>query len=225
MPTCHRYSWKGSPLPSDETWRVIADQSEYAKQAADERFIHLLALARCVNALRFSASVLTPVQGHDRQAAVRTRINSFLHTAAILFEGGRLAESLARHFRTDPAFALMAELLADRDVTTLFAETLKPVRDGFVFHYGPENIREALERNEEDEPVFVLGRGDQAYYQLADLVVVRTMIQTPQSEAERDASYAEVLKAVADLGVRFARAADRLIAPVLLQMGWRMVSR
>lgn len=215
------------PSSPDETWRIALDQDAYAALAGDDRFIHLIALARCVNALRFAQSALGPAQGDDSPLGIRTRLQSFFYTTALLFEGRKLAGWLAKQFRGQSGFADMAAILANREISALFAETLKPLRNGFVFHFDPDEVREALKRHGEDQPVFVLGQGrttGQTYYQLADMIAVRSMIAPPQSENDRDDQYRTVLRSVANFAISFNSAADKLIAAALLEMGWHMES-
>lgn len=206
-----------------ESWRLTIAAARYAELASDERFVHLLALARCVNSLRFGQSALNAVRNSDSPDGMRTRFNSFLYTSAVLFEALNVARWLASHFRSRPAFEDMRRILADRGVSSLASKKLKPLRNWFVFHFDPDQYRAALAlRFEEDAPEFVIGTDSQAYYALADMVVIRSLIPSPKSDEERDALYADLLGSVAHLAVRFVTAADRLIVAVLHDMGWRI---
>ncbi len=66
-----------------ELWKFGIGPALFEDQKVDERFWLLVALGRCVNALRFAQAPLAALLG-DSPADQRTRYNSFFLTCALL---------------------------------------------------------------------------------------------------------------------------------------------
>lgn len=205
-------------------WRVTCPPEVFSQLRSDERFWQLIALARLVNALRFSQAAL-PGHDDDSPHGVRQRFNSFFHTAALLKEGIPLVQRLGKHFRHLPAYReRFLPILQDRSVEQLLGENLKPLRDEAVSHFLENELGARLNDHDLDDLYFITGLGrsqGQTYYQMADMVAIRALTgPTPREEFVARAR--DLVRRTTDLALRFLIASDCLIGEALRSMGWLM---
>jgi len=210
----------------DAIWDVTCTKDVFDTLKKDERFLDLLTLARFFNALRFCQQPVIDAMSSDRPSASRQSINSFLFASSVLYEGFLLVEKLGQYFRDFDSFKNgFAVLLRDKKIRTLRETVLKRMRNKFVFHFDRDIALEALKDFELPNYRFATGFGKasgELYYGLADEVVMNYLLQ-PQpndTDGELNKRLRSMMKDITELMGQFIEAAERLIAEVLVTMGW-----
>ncbi len=203
-------------------WVCRLSRDQFARLRQDESFHVLLALARVVNSLRFMHQALLDFQDDDSPPRIRQRINSFIYTGAVLFEGIQLSKRLGKYFRTLESFSGFVAIHKDPHVEELFKDQLRRLRNEAVFHFDAQSIAASLQELDGDEIIFLRGSGSQqgnVYYDLADTTALHllTGIQ-PSAEAAVEHSRS-IVQRVTDLSIRFVKAADELICTILYNEG------
>ncbi|MFC1534975.1 hypothetical protein ACFL7M_16600 [Thermodesulfobacteriota bacterium] len=210
----------------DRIWDISCTKDIFDTLKRDERFLNLLTLARFFNALRFCQQPITDVRNSDNPSASRQRFNSFLFASSVLYEGFLLVEKLGQYFRDFDSFKNgFAVLLRDRKIRTLRETALKRMRNKFVFHFDVNVALEALEDFELQNYRFATGFGNasgEVYYRLADEAVMNYLLQhqPKDTDGELNKRFRLMMKEVTELMEQFTEAAERLIAEVLVDMGW-----
>lgn len=210
----------------DGPWQVVCTPADFVRWRNNESFHSLVALARVVNSIRFMHYSLLDSRYGDTPADMRQRLNSFMYTGALLFEGVQLSKKLGKHYRHLAAYQEGFQLLhRDPAVERLMANYLKPLRNEAVFHFDVSTVAENLKQMSDPEYVFVRAEGRGAgftYYELADASALRIVFG-----ARTDADYATraafLLESVAGLAVQFLKSADRLISAALDHPDWNRV--
>ena len=210
----------------DRVWDITCTKEIFDTLRTDERFLNLLTLARFFNALRFCQQPVIGAIKSDKPSASRQSINSFLFASSVLYEGFLLVERLGQYFKDLDSFKNgFAVLLRDKKVKTIRETTLKRMRNKFVFHFDRDLALEALKDFELQNYRFATGFGKasgELYYGLADEAVMNYLLQ-PQcndSDSELNKRLRTMIKDITELMGQFTEAAVRLIAEVLLTMGW-----
>lgn len=213
-------------IDADTPWKVVCSRPAFESLRSDEGFHLLLALARAVNSLRFTHQAMFDSRGSDLPAAVRQRMNSFMYTGALLFEGIELSRRLGKYFRPLDEFNHFSQIHRDRDAQSLVAEILKPLRDQTVFHFDVAPLAAAVTQMDNQEFIFVRAHGRQSgntYYDLADAAALHLVFGKSESAEEFEAQMLNRISRVTDLAVRFLSAADKLIVAALRSDGWQVV--
>ena len=211
---------------TDRIWDVFCTKEIFEKLKNDERFLNILTLARFFNALRFCQQPVIDARSSNRPSSSRQSINSFLFAGSVLYEGFLLAEKLGQHFRDFDSFKKgFAVLLRDNKIRMLRETVLKRMRNKFVFHFDHDIVSEALEYFELPNYRFATGFGKSSgelYYGLADEVAMNYLLQPKpnDTDTELDNRLRSMMKEITQLMGQFTDAAERLIAEVLVSMGW-----
>jgi hypothetical protein len=206
-------------------WDVVCSNEQLQRLRTHVGFQRLVALSRLANQLRFAQLVLPGVQGDDSPSGKRQRINSFFLTAALLHEGMQLAQRLAQFHRDRPSFqAGFSEILRSAEFRDLISNYIKRLRNQAVFHVDDEEIEELLGRYSADPTVFVSGSGRMAgatYYDLGDIVAMMTFVGPVSSHEEFMERSKDLMRRTTALAIAFVTAADKLIADLLPEYGFR----
>jgi hypothetical protein len=205
-------------------WKVVCDADQFTALKDREDFQQIVTLARLMNALRFAQTAI-PKRPKRTPASDRQQTNAFFLLSALTFEGWQLIKRMAKHFRTLESWKTgFQQLLRDRQYQRLVSTSLKPLRNQGTFHFFEDEVRRRLQEHEvDDELVFLSGRGTKsahAYYDLPDLLLLRTFIAQsgPDDELMRRAD--PLVTSASELVVKFLRAGDELIIEALSRMGF-----
>src|SRR5579862_7577051 len=82
-------------------WQIVCDRTAFERCQADPKFPYIVALARVVNALNTSHSLIAKAFKVDTPEVVRNRMNSFLFSSALLYEGLVLVRKMKRLFANE----------------------------------------------------------------------------------------------------------------------------
>ena len=216
---------------NSELWDIECTPEAFKALKSDERFLGLLTLARFVNTLLFCQQPVIAARKVDSPSASRQIINSFLFASSVLYEGFLLVERLRKNFHNLDSFKNgFGILLRDRSVRALRQSVLQRMRNKFVFHFDGDVAKDALRNFELPNYRFAssLGKASgEMYFGLADEVVIKYLLQPEPTESD-DVSKQRLQKLIQDvteLMERFADAAEKLMAEVLLSMGWTVRKR
>lgn len=202
-------------------------KADFDAHRADPRLIRLLTLARIVNALDFCWRSFLESNKDNTPAGRRQYFNSLFFACGVLHEGLKVASTLGEHFKDRESFrAGFARLLGSDETRSLEAslDTLDKIRNKTVFHFDENEVKRVLGDINFDSYVFTIGRGSkygEAYHRLADEVAFNIIFETGQSRNEEVESLRGILSGIATVARGFLKAADELIADVVLDMGWR----
>ena len=196
----------------------------------DQKFLKILILARFINAIRFCqmCSFLPISDSEGTYARKRQRINSFLYTGSVLYEGFRFAEkALKKDFQKMDVYKKGIGAILKDEKTRELKNSLSIMRNMFVFHFDTKNIQstgKALQKYDSDSYIFASAHGEAGgnmYYVLADEFFINYVIDQKSAESNDEPKeiYKWLLKDTLDLMDRFTEAAEKLIAEFLLQIG------
>src|SRR6266550_231019 len=175
------------PKRRTRSWSITCSETDFAKHRNDPAFHQLVALGRLLNALQFVFDA-TPKRFKRTPAGLRQRVNSLFFFSAVLFEGWKLINRMAQHYRGDPTWPRgFGSILSNREYEQLISTSFKPLRNLSVFHFAEDEIGNVLRAYPVDEPEVALatGRGvGPPYYQLADMLAVGTWLDIPLSHSE-----------------------------------------
>jgi hypothetical protein len=209
-------------------WEIYCDPETFARCVGDERFAHIVTLARAVNALRFVHVAMVHAGMGDAPEAKRARFNSYLFASAILYESLRLIKAMNKTFKDDTIFQNgLRLLLRDKIAQAVERIHLDRARNEAVFHFFPDRFASMLENTTSDKCTFVLGRGNanrDVYYSFADVVAGEILVGYAADSEEFYAQLGEAMANTRDLVVRFANEAERLIGHHLKQWGFVMAT-
>ncbi len=90
------------PKRRTRSWSISCTGTELARHRNDPVFHQLVALGRLLNVLQFLVDVM-PRRVKNTPAGLRQRVNSVYLFSAVIFEGWRLINRMAQHYRGDPA--------------------------------------------------------------------------------------------------------------------------
>lgn len=163
----------------------------------------------------------------ERPAAMRQRITTFLLTAAALFEGLRLLQGMRQNFRERHAWQReIAPILQDRLFDRLFGDSLRPLRDGAVFHFFYDVLGPPLKRLPAENVIFLssFGRAQgQLVYELSDRLALDIFIGDAAT-MEQHLDRARVLMTrTRDLLIQVNNAGEALIAEYAYEQGFQLV--
>jgi hypothetical protein len=201
-------------------WAISLGGDQLTALRGDKGFHRLVALMRLANQIRFvnMAALLTDM--NDSPVDRRQMNQSFFFSCALLFEGWALAQRLGQHYRNRPSFQNgFAKLLRDPEAQAFVPRSLKALRNQAMFHPGEDEIGRCLAEVVNEREVVTSGVKKWAgytYYDLADNLMFPTLVGPCQSAAEFEARLKKALKIAGGLLTRYLRAADVLIADVVL---------
>lgn len=202
-------------------WAVSLGGNQLKALRGDKGFHRLVALMRLTNQIRFvnMAALLSDMS--DAPVDRRQMNQSFFFSCALLFEGWALAQRLGQHYRNRASFQNgFAKLLRDPDAQAFIPKSLKALRNHAMFHPGEEEIGRCLAEVVNESEVVTSGVREWAgytYYNLADNLMFPTLVGPCQSAAEFETKLKKALKSAGDLMTRYLRAADLLIADVVME--------
>jgi hypothetical protein len=205
-------------------WEIVCDKNVFQRCQRDPKFPFIVALARVVNALNSSHSLITRKFKRATPETARNRMNSFFFSSALLYEGIRLIRKMNRVFADDPFFQNgLRRLLRDPVAQRVEQSHLKPGRNHAIFHFLPDKFEEAIQRGSHRSCVFISARGKEsgdAHLLYADIVAAEMLIGIPSDKAEFLPAVRRSGKETGDLVVRFTEAAEELIIPRLRAWGF-----
>lgn len=210
----------------ERVWDISCTKDTFDTLKTDERFLNLMTLARFFNALRFCQQPVIDARSSEKPSASRQSINSFLFASSVLYEGFLLVEKLGQYFKDLDSFKNgFAVLLRDKKIMTIRETTMKRMRNKFVFHFDRDVALEALKDFELQNYRFATGFGKasgELYYGLADEAVMNYLLQFQPNDTDGELTnrIRTMMKDITGLMGQFTEAAERLIAEVLLTMGW-----
>ena len=213
----------------DFSYDITCSQETFDRLKTDERFLALLTLARVINALRFCQKAAIDAKAVAGAAGDRTRINSFLFEASVLYEGFLAVERLAMHFKDFDSYRNgFAVLLKDSATQSLRQSVLHRMRNKFVFHFDRDVAKESFDHFELPVYKFASGTGEasgEMYFGLADEAVMNYLLQPADKEPDESVKtrYEKILQDTAQLMGRFTESAERLMADVMDDMGFALV--
>lgn len=205
-------------------WKIVCDKGVFEKCRQDPKFPYIVALARVVNALNTSHSLITRKFKVDTPEVVRNRMNSFFLSSALLYEGLVLVRKMKRLFSGEPAFEYGLRLLL-RDPAAQRVERmhLNPARNHAVFHFLPEKFEDAIKLENHPSCMFIAAIGTQnkhVHFAYADVVAAEMLVGI---SSDKDEFWPAVRNASEETGAlitKFAVAAEQLIVPYLRASGF-----
>jgi hypothetical protein len=210
----------------DFVYDIVCSKEEFSLLKADERFLGLLTLARVVNALRFCQMAAIHARETTGPAGARSRINSFLYASSVLYEGFLVVERLGKNFKNHDSFRNgFGPLLRDQTVKSLRESVLNRMRNKFMFHFDQDVAKESFKDFELSEYKFASGIGKasgEMYFGLADEAVLNYLLQPTQNEPNESLKgrWEKILQETTQVMGRFTESAERLMADVLVEMGF-----
>lgn len=189
----------------------------------DPRFHAVMKLSRIANTIRYTQVSLLEHRLADTPTAKRQRFSSFFYASAIVFEGLKLTQTLGKEFSELPEFkAGFGRIHSDPKVRRLRETLLDRARNELVFHLDASVPKESLATLNVDKWVVASGFGPQikdSYFDLADVLLVHYLIDSPASNEEFLPAYKQALVEVTELLLDFISSAESLIARVLKDLG------
>jgi len=213
---------KSKPFKQRE---IYCPSNKFQDLRNDERLATLLTLARIINSMRFTQMAVIPVANESTASNKRQRMNSFLYLGALLYEGLKFTEKLGKHFKDLTSFREgFQQIQQDKEVKDLRKSFLDSLRNQVVFHYDGQLVTSNLQTIDFPEYVFAISHGEtigDRYYELADQIVVHSLIQPYKDQKEMERRFTELVKRTVNLSKRFGDAADKLIVEGLQVLGWQ----
>lgn len=206
--------------------QLFIDANGFERLRHDPALHRVLTLARIVNTIRFAEVAVVTRGPEDTPSATRQSSSAGFYIGALLWEALEFADRLGKEFRDSPAFREhLAPLLKDPEVRRLRSGILQRLRNQAVYHHDDGVIPAGLGLVRNGDVVLMstagLTRRD-AYYDLADIAVMHFALDGPQDVHEWAATASEVLQDIVRAAIRFAAAADHLIAEYAKRTGWRV---
>lgn len=209
-------------------WEIFCDTETFEKCVGDEKFAHIVTLARSVNALRFVHVAMVHAGMGDAPEAKRARFNSYLFASAILYEGLRLIRAMGKTFKDDAVYQNgLRLLLRDKVAQAVERMHLDSARNAAVFHFLPDRFASIMKDTTANKCTFVLGRGARnrdVYYSFADVAAGEILMGYAADSEEFYKQLGEAMKNTRELVVRFANEAEMLISHHLKQWGYVMAA-
>jgi hypothetical protein len=147
--------------------------------------------------------------------AKRDRINSYFFASSIPYEAMQLIRSMKKTFRNDEVFQKgLKALLKDTNVQKVEQKSLKPVRNGAVFHFLPERFAETLQKASCDNCPFIEAQGNatkSVYYPFADVITAEMLVGFASDSDEFYEALGLAMDKTRDLVLKFTKAAEILI--------------
>jgi hypothetical protein len=211
-----------TPQPN-QSWSIPISRQQLDALRANERFHTILNLARIVNTIRFCLVTAHHSRDDETPSGHRQMLNSFFFLSAVLYEASvRFAETVGRHFRTCSACAEYSQSLA---LNRALLNRLDPIRNSAVFHFDSAVMPEALHDIDWQTHKFACGLGPEAgnvYYELADAAALHFVVRRGDDTRDYERFARDVLLPTTEAAIKFAKAADHLIAEVVRSLGVRV---
>ena len=207
-----------------KSWRITCDQNTFKKCLKDGKFPYIVTLARAVNALNSASALLAPSPKIDTPASVRNRINSYLFSAALLYEAIQLTKKMNKVFLRDTVFQSgIKNLLKDPIAQGVERLHLKPSRHAAVFHFDPETFAQTITKKRDEECVFISARGRKnknLHFAFADVLAVEIHVGLSSEHGDFYAKFEKTVGEMTDLIIRFSTEANSLIVHYLKEWGF-----
>jgi len=210
----------------DFEYQIKCSKATFDHLKTDERFLSLLTLSRVVNALRFCQKAAIDAKNSHGPSSARSRANSALFASSVMYEGLRTATNLGKYFKDLDSFKNgFGALLKDEKIKLFRQTTLKRMRNKFVFHFDDDVMVESFKNFELSEYIFAAGVGKstgEMYFVLADDAVFNYLLEPAKNESNESLMnrYKEILQNATELMQKFTESAERLMADVLIEMGF-----
>jgi len=205
-------------------WRIVCDKSVFERCQRDPTFPFIVALARVVNALNTSHSLIERKFKLDTPEVVRNRMNSFLFSSALLYEGIVLVRKMKKLFAGEDVFEKGLWMLLRDPVAQRVEQThLKAARNHAVFHFLPDKFEWAIRAENHPSCVFISARGEKnkhVHFAYADVVAAEMLVGIPSDKTEFWPAVRRASEETGALVVRFAQGAEELIVPHLRMWGF-----
>jgi hypothetical protein len=207
-----------------EYHEVYIKNEDFEKLRTDPKFITLLNLSRIVNALQFCFQTLLDYKDNETPVGSRQRLNSFLFTTGVLYEGLKVANTLGKHFRDRDSFRDgFGKLLNDKETKKLQGSVLETMRNRIAFHFDEDVAAEALKNLDFPSYLFATSLGSNRgsiYYNLADEAAINFLLGEPTSQEEERQLLEEMFKSIIYVLRLFVDAAEMLTGDILGDMNW-----
>lgn len=197
--------------------KISISNDQFDKIKKDKRFLQLLTLARVWNALRFCCYPALNSHNTDTPSARLIKINSFLFTCAVLYEGFLVVEQLRKHFHQLSSFKKgFASLSKDPEVKRLREDYLRPLRNKLVFHFDkdvPETNLDCFDLPEYNFATCIGPTMNELYFDLADEVAFNYLVPSKKKEAndELNKRHKRRFEEAGNVTNRFMKAAIALL--------------
>ena len=205
-------------------WRITCDRKVFERCQRDPKFPFIVALARAVNALNTSHSLIVPSFKVDTPEIVRNRMNSFFFSSALLYEGIRLIRKMKKLFANDDAFRNgLLTLIRDPLAQRVEQMHLNPARNHAVFHFIPQEFERAIKAEKPPSCVFVAARGKKKkalHYSYADVVAAEMLVGIAADQQGFWVALEPASRETGVLLIKFADAAEELIGDYLKSWGF-----
>ena len=158
------------------------------------------------------------------------RINSFLFTSSVLYEGFLTVERQGKAFKDLDSYRNgFGVLLKDKSVQSLRQSVLQRMRNKFVFHFDRDVAKEAFDHFQLPEYKFASGIGKasgEMYFGLADEAVMNYLMQPANNEPDESvkARYKKIVQETTQLMGRFTESSERLMADAIEGMGFTLAT-
>jgi hypothetical protein len=206
-------------------WTVTCDREAFKRCQQEPKFPYIVALARAVNALNTSHSLIVKSYRVDTPEVIRNRMNSFFFSSALLYEGIRLVRKMKKLFADDDVYQQgLGALLRDPVAQRVEQMHLNPARNRAVFHFLPEEFERAIREENHPSCTFIGAHGTKnrhVHFSYADVVAAEMLVGIPSDKEE---FWPAVRKSSEDTGallMRFAESAERIIVRYLMMWGFR----
>ena len=213
-------------MDQNQRWEITCSQKKYLSLKSDDRFLAILTLSRAVNALRFCQVAMLGPKEADTPSASRQRINGFLFSSSVLYEGLLAVDQIRKHLRNYTSFkSSFQPLLGSEQVRSFRTGYLKTLRNKLVFHFDKEVPNGPQGTDDSTVVKFATAIGDTAgelYFDLADRIALDYLVEPEEGESGTDIfeRHKPRMLESRDLMIQFADAAQKVIAAALLEMGW-----
>jgi hypothetical protein len=207
-------------------WSVLCDEQVFRRCQQDPKFPFIVALARAVNALNSSHSLIIRSHKVDTPEVVRNRMNSFFFSSALMYEGLVLIRKMKKLFGGEAAYESgLRMLLRNPLVQRLEQMHLHAARNHAVFHFLPDKFEEAIKREKHPSCTFIAAHGTKnraVHFSYADVVAAEMLIGiSSDNEKEFWPAVRKASKETGEAVMMFAKASEELMVQYLNAMGFR----
>jgi hypothetical protein len=197
-------------------WSVVGDRKVFKRCQQDPKFPFIVALARAVNALNTSHSLIIRSYKVDTPEVVRNRMNSFFFSSALLYEGLVLIRKMKKLFGGEAVYESgLRMLLRNPLVQRLEQMHLNAARNHAVFHFLPDKFEGAIKRENHPSCTFIGAHGMKnrsVHFSYADVVAAEMLVGiSSDNEKEFWPAVRRASEETGDAVRMFAKAAEELM--------------
>lgn len=203
---------------------VYASAKDWPALRNAPQFVEIMRLARIVNSLGLAYHPFVSDLEDNSPGTRRDRFAAFTYSAALMHEGLRTAEGLAKHFRHLKEYRDgFQKIFADRSVQELRSTLLGPIRNKIVFHFDLEAIATGLDRFPDEENLIATlsnpPQQGEIYFDAADDASLGFLFGDADTKEDYNQRLSEFIEENSALFKRFMRASHSLIPVALAELG------